>query len=214
MRERSEIISLASRASSRSELNQLTVKELRIAVREAVKDVNVRMKSMESEQSKVALNKLKIAGLEFSDSSISKAEKQMRRAKVSANVNYKSKVELMEQMKALNKFRKMDYESDVAKAEYEAGWQSAYEAFQKSDTGSRYDNISAEEFRDITNKLDTFADVIDKETWKYEIFEAVSTAKAQGQKVDLVSLFRSFENGGTESDIRTAMYDSLGVVRR
>lgn len=208
---------MASRASSRSELNKLTVKELRIAVREAVKDVNVRMKTMESEQSQVALNKLKIAGLEFSDSSISKAEKQMRRAKVSANVNYKSKVELMEQMKALNKFRKMDYESDVAKAEYEAGWKSAYSAFRKSKIGQRYKNISREEFREITNKLDTFADVIDKDAWKYEIFEAVSTAKRQGKNkntIDLVSLFQSFDGGKTEDEVREAMYTSLGVIRR
>lgn len=215
MRSKTDIISMASRASSRSELSQLTVKELRIAVREAVKDVNVRMQTMESAQSKVAIDKLKIAGLEMKTSDIGKAQKQISRQKVSANVNYKSKAELMEQMKALNKFRKMDRESDIAKAEYEAGWESAYESFQKSANGSMYPDITMEEFRDITNKLDVFEDIIDKESWKYEIFEVVATAKQQGSgKVDIVGIFRAFENGGTESQIREAMYEAAGIVRR
>lgn len=214
MKTKSEIMSAAATATSRKELSALTVKELRIAVRESVKDVNIRMKTMESQQAQVAVNKLKIAGLEFSDADIGKAQKQLSRSKVSANVNFKSKAELISQLQGLKKFQRMDYESDVARAEYEAGFQNAYNSFLQSENGRRYSDISYEEFKDITNKLDTFSDVIDKETWKYEIFEAVSSAHQQGQKVDLVSLFRAFEGGGSESDIRESMYNNLGIVRR
>ena len=61
---KSEIVKQAFEAQTRADLRKLTVQQLRTAVREATKDVNVRSQTRTSEQSEVALNKLKIAGLE------------------------------------------------------------------------------------------------------------------------------------------------------
>lgn len=211
---KTEILQKAATASSRSEYRELSVQQLRTAVREAVKDVNIRAQYRESEQSQVALNKLKIAGLEVADRpNLEKAQKQISKRKVSANVNWKSKEELITQLQALKKYQKADTESEIAKEEYEKGFEDAYGQFLKSDKGADYSNVTLDQFKQIINKLDTFESAISKKEFKYEIFEAVKTANEQGISFDMDDLFSAFENGGTEEDVINGMYEAIGLTR-
>ena len=211
---KTEILQKAATASSRSEYRELSVQQLRTAVREAVKDVNIRAQYRESEQSQVALNKLKIAGLEVADRpNLEKSQKQISKRKVSANVNWKSKEELITQLQALKKYQKADTESEIAISEYEKGFEDAYGQFLKSDKGADYSNVTLDQFKQIINKLDTFESAISKKEFKYEIFEAVKTANEQGVSFDMDDLFSAFENGGTEEDVINGMYEAIGLTR-
>lgn len=174
----SQMLAQTSGDWRRSTLNEFSVKQLRMAVREAVKDVNMRYQQMDSKQAEVAFNKLKASGLEVTKSSpktISGIQKQLGRAKVSANVNYKTKQELITQLQGLQKFRAFDYESDAAVNKYEKGWKSFHETITKMD-GGKYADITIEQLKDISNNLDTYSDVIDSDSFKYEVFELVQTA--------------------------------------
>lgn len=227
---KADIVKEAFEAETRNDLRKLTVQQLRTAVREATKDVNIRARTRESEQSEIALNKLKIAGLEVEDrGDLTRAKKQIGRSRVSANVNYKSKEELISQYQALRKYQKADTESETAIKEYEQGFEEAYEKFKNSDAGSNYSkDISLSEFKEIINKLDTFEGAISKKEFKYEVFEAVKTYKkvkeagelkptASGKKVEpdevVDILLSSISSASTEDAAINNMYKNLGIVR-
>ena len=174
----SQMLSQTSGDWRRATLNEYSVKQLRMAVREAVKDVNIRYQHMDSQQAEIAFNKLKASGLEVTKASpktISGIQKQLSRSKVSANVNYKTKQELITQLQGLQKFRAFDYESEEAVTKYDEGWKSFHETITKMD-GGKYSSISIEQLKDISNALDTYSDVIDSDSFKYEVFELVETA--------------------------------------
>lgn len=216
--DKTSIIKVVNQDITTTALNKLTVQELRVAVRYMTNDVNERIKTMNSPQAQVAISKLKIAGLELGNrsrdtSSLSAQQKQESRQKVSANVNYKSKKELIKQLQGLQKFRKTDTESDKAREEYEQGFKEAYEKFKESEMGSKYKNLSSEEFKDLVNMMDKYKNVIDK-SFKYDIFEAASTAKSQGKKVDTQAILNAFDQNKNESDVINALYTNLGASRK
>lgn len=215
---KSEILNEAFKAETRNDLRKLTVQQLRTAVREATKDVNIRARDRESEQAEVALNKLKTAGLEVADrSNLTKVKKQINRSRVSANVNYKSKEQLIDQYQALRKYQKADTESEEAMKEYEKGFEEAYKKFQSSDMGSQYKNITQEEFKNIINKLDTYENAISKKEFKYEIFEAVKTFKENKPEGDVNEavdkIFEAINGSTTSDDAINNMYNAIGITR-
>lgn len=215
---KSEIVKQAFEAQTRQDLRKLTVQQLRTAVREATKDVNVRSQTRTSEQSEVALNKLKIAGLEVADrSSLEKSKKQMKKSRLSANVNWKSKEELIDQYQALRKYQKADTESEEAMKEYEKGFSDAFEKFQKSSMGKQYSNITQSEFKNIINKLDTYESAISKKEFKYEIFEAVKTYKEQNNTGDVSNaidkIFDAINGSATSDEAIDNMYRAIGLTR-
>lgn len=212
---KTEILQKAANASSRDEYRELSVQQLRTAVREAVKDVNIRAQYRDSEQSKVALAKLKIAGLEVKDiGNYEKAKSQIARSRVAGNVNYKSKEQLIDQLQALKKYQRADTESEQARQEYEEGFKEAFKNFGESDAGEKYKDMDYEDFKNILNKLDTFESAISKKEFKYEIFEAVKTARDQGKDVNLDDVFDAIKNGNDVDDAINNMYQTMGVVRK
>lgn len=214
MRTREEIGRIVSGSSARGDLRSLTVKELRIAVREAVKDVNTRYQYMESEQARIAYDKLKIYGMNKpKEEGLNEAIKREKTKVVAGNVNWKSKEELLDQLQALRKFQRFDYESPEALKSYEQEWEDAAKRFRSR--YPQYADMSTEDLKLILNTLDKYSDLIDSSSWKYELIELAKTANTQGKKLDMNQVLDVIKNadGMEKGEVLDEIYKTAGIER-
>lgn len=179
------------------ELKQMTVKQLRKEVWALTKDVNERVSTITDSKTIEMYDRIKV---------LSGGTEEDK--KIFARVNYKTKSQLIVQVREMQRFQAMDNESEVYSNEEFEQLKQFNKDMEK--VIPNYQPINSEQFRQISDAFKANQDILEDFGYK-EIVDLVSHS---GKTIDLVGAMRKVKNDpknkGIESDaLLTALYKEV-----
>lgn len=193
------------------EAKKLTVKELRKEVWKATKEANRRLDTKSTSGQKL-IKQLKTIGGET------------KAGKITAKVNYKSKSELINQLRTTQRFLDYDKDSTYAKRKERQMQLEKYQTFMDTIGVSDAKYLSLDEFNQLVQSFSINEDILENFGYENITELMVTVAKSPGKTVDLISAMKEVQRQSDrrvsqgfgaygQTEMMNLLYEQLGVSR-
>lgn len=195
------------------ELRSLTVQQLRKIVWSEVKEANIRVRDITDKQSQ------RIA------QSIQSTYGGTKKGTFVGRVNYKTKAELIAQVRSMQRFNEFDTTSSYAKRKQREEQKEKYFRFIESVGVQGVEDLTLEEFNQLMDTISSNQDIIDNFGYREITEAAVSISKYNENNPDdkksagdiVAAMKQSIRDNGGVADqdmLIDALYENLNIDRR
>lgn len=195
------------------ELRSLTVQQLRKIVWSEVKEANIRVRDITDKQSQ------RIA------QSIRSTYGGTKKGGFVGRVNYKTKAELIAQVRSMQRFNEFDTTSSYAKRKEKEAQKEKYFRFIESVGVQGVEDLTLEEFNQLMDTISSNQDIIDNFGYREITEAAVSISKYNENNPDdkksagdiVAAMKQSIRDNGGVADqdmLIDALYENLNIDRR
>jgi len=190
---------------------QMTVKQLRKEVRSAIKEANQRLDTTSRSGQKLIKQLKSIGG-------------STKGGKITAKLNYKTKAELINQLRTAQRFLDFDKDSTYAKKKERQKQLEKYQTFMDTIGVSDVKYLSLEEFNQLVQSFSINEDILENFGYENITELMVTVAKSPGKTVDLISAMKEVQRQSDrrvdegfgaygQTEMMNLLYQQLGVKR-